>query len=368
MRKLVLFFLTTLFLVSLFPTAAQEASKGTLLRVANFWAAHDEGAVNVYIDDALALETFASGETSAYLPLTAGTHNVRVTSIADETNLLVTLDIAVGEGQNYTFALTGQSRAFVIDETTAFRSAALQTSSPVMILNATDAPLDLFFGSVSASLQQDAFVVADMPVIATVFSAFDNGQAVVQDQLSGVPNNYTLLAIVSADGTYGLARANYSSLNATDFLRGLGIGDANGLNLALAAFDNASLLDDFSATAPLTIFAPINSAFDAMPEETLDAWLESRILLELVMGYNVVPGDTSLFDLATELNTNSDTVNLTTIQGDLLSVTLADDSSTLLIGSVARVVGSPYRVSNGIIYPIDTLLQPAVLPEVTVLP
>jgi uncharacterized surface protein with fasciclin (FAS1) repeats len=236
-----------------------------------------------------------------------------------------------------------------------------------MILNAADVPLDLFFGSISTSLQPDAFIVADMPSIATVFSAFDNGQTVVQDQLSGVPNNYALLAIVSTNGTYSLARANYSSLNATDFMRGLGIGDGNGLNLALAAFDNAGLLDDFSGTSPLTIFAPVNSAIDAMPEETLDAWLESRILLELVMGYNVVPGDISLSDLADELTTNG-AVTLTTITSDSLAVTFAEDGSTLLIGGVAHVVGSPYRVSNGIIYPIDTLLQPAVLPEVTVLP
>jgi uncharacterized surface protein with fasciclin (FAS1) repeats len=366
MRKLVLLCLTLLLLITFSQAAAQD-SKGTLLRVANFWAAHDEGMVNVYFDDILTLETLHAGETSAYLALTAGTHNVRVTSATDETNVLATLDIAVADGQNYTLALSGQSRAFVIDETNAFRNAALQTNSAMMILNASDAPLDVFFGTVSTSLLPDGFVVADMPAIATTFSAFNNGQTVVQDQLSGVPNNYTLLALVSNDDTYALARANYSSLNAADFIRGLGIGDANGFNLALAAFDNANLLDELSGTTPITIFAPVNSAIDAMPEDTLDAWLESRILLELVMGYNIVPGDVSLFDLSFELNNNG-TAALTTQQGESLSVTLAEDGTTLLIGGVAHVIGSPYRVSNGIIYAIDTLLQPAVLPEVTVLP
>src|SRR5690349_15206625 len=98
MRKLVFLFLSILTLITFSPAAAQE---GAHLRVANFWLTLADG-VNIYIDDAPTLETLAAGETSAYLSLTAGTHNVRVTSVVDETTALSTLDIAVSEGQNYT--------------------------------------------------------------------------------------------------------------------------------------------------------------------------------------------------------------------------------------------------------------------------
>jgi uncharacterized surface protein with fasciclin (FAS1) repeats len=325
----------------------------------------NDAPVNVSINQVPTFDTIAAGEASSYVPVTAGTLTLRITSINDDTTLAAPLDIAAADGNRYTLLLTEQAHAFVLDETNVLRSALLQTTSAVLILNATDEPLDIFYGTLSASLPPDAAAAGDMPTTATVFSVFSNGQVVLQEPLVGVPNNYTLLVITRSANTYQIVRAHYSSLNATEFLRGLGIGGANGLNLALAAFENANLLDELTDMTPLTIFAPINSAVDAVPEDTLDAWLESRVLLENVMSYHVAQGEFSTFDTLFALNTG-ESPTLTTLQGEALSFMLADDGTLMVNG--AQFVGDAYRVRNGVIYAIDTLLQPSVLPEVTVLP
>ncbi|MFN8372080.1 MAG: fasciclin domain-containing protein [Anaerolineae bacterium] len=366
MRKLILLTLSLLPFLMLSPAAAQN-SKGTFLRVLNLADTVGGAAgVDIVIDDTRPILTLAVGEVSAYIPLTAGTHTVSSVSPGDDSYTLTTLDIAVGDGNNYTLVLAGNGRAFVIDETTAFRGALLQTSSTILILNAAAEPLNVFYGMTSTTLQPDSFVVTDMPAIPTVFSVFAGDQPVLQEQLSGVPNNYTLLAVVSVDGAYQVRRANYTSLTAADFMRGLGIGGADGLNLAYAAFENASLVDELSGVGPLLIFAPTNAAIDAVNEDQLDAWLESRVLLENVMGYHLIPTDMSLFDIAHGLQFGG-VPTFTSLQGTTPTFTLADDGVTVLVDG-AHVVGTPYRVSNGVIYPLDTLLQPAVLPEVTVLP
>ena len=60
----------------------------------------------------------------------------------------------------------------------------------------------------------------------------------------------------------------------------------------VAAIEAAELENVLVNPGPLTVFAPVNAAFDALPEGTLDELLkpENKDQLIAVLTYHVVPG------------------------------------------------------------------------------
>jgi uncharacterized surface protein with fasciclin (FAS1) repeats len=115
----------------------------------------------------------------------------------------------------------------------------------------------------------------------------------------------------------------------------------------VTAVQAAQLDGTLAGPGPFTVFAPVNSAFGAIPQDQTGRLLDAanRPLLTKVLTYHVVPGRL----LASQLTEGQ---TLTTAQGATLRVTLADGARV----NGARVVRTDIRAANGVIHLIDGVL------------
>jgi uncharacterized surface protein with fasciclin (FAS1) repeats len=129
------------------------------------------------------------------------------------------------------------------------------------------------------------------------------------------------------------------------------VWDAIGGNPDLSTFaELAAAADDVvTADGPITVLAPTNAAFDAIPPNVLDAILADADLLTTLVGYHVLPGASSTpDDLAAGGSTSSAT-------GD--DVTFEEDGYDVIVNGQALACG--YASSgNGTVVVIDNVLVP----------
>lgn len=123
-----------------------------------------------------------------------------------------------------------------------------------------------------------------------------------------------------------------------------------GFNTLVAAVQAAELVDALKGDGPLTVFAPTDAAFAALPEGTLDSLLlpENQATLQAILLYHVVPGKVMSSDL-------SGTVVAETLQGEPIEI-IASSSGVTVNG--ANVTAADVAASNGVIHVIDAVLLP----------
>lgn len=114
----------------------------------------------------------------------------------------------------------------------------------------------------------------------------------------------------------------------------------------------AGVQDTLSVGGPYTIFAPTNDAFALVPPAVMEGLMRSMISLQSVLAYHVVSGVYTAADLA-----EMDGEQLTTLLGQPLVVTVADDGSILLNGQVP-VVRADIVAADGVIHAIGGVLLP----------
>lgn len=110
----------------------------------------------------------------------------------------------------------------------------------------------------------------------------------------------------------------------------------------------AGLNDVLNGSAPLTVFAPTNEAFQALPAATLDKLAKDPEQLKALLGYHIVTGNV----LASDINENT---TLPTLGGAKLNVSKAGDFVTV---DDAMVSQSDIKTANGVIHKIDRVLTP----------
>lgn len=119
----------------------------------------------------------------------------------------------------------------------------------------------------------------------------------------------------------------------------------------------AGLVDALSGEGPLTVFAPTNDAFAAVPQVVVDFLLANPAVLTQVLTYHVVPGAV----LSTDLSSGE----VATLQGATVDVKVSDMGVEI---NNASVVAADIVASNGVIHVIDTvILPPFELPAVDAL-
>jgi uncharacterized surface protein with fasciclin (FAS1) repeats len=116
----------------------------------------------------------------------------------------------------------------------------------------------------------------------------------------------------------------------------------------VTAVTEAGLVDALKAEGPLTVFAPTDDAFAALPEGTLDALLADIPALTDVLLYHVVDGKYMAADVV-ELS------ELETLLGENLSIEVMDGK--VMLGD-AEVIITNIETSNGVIHVIDAVLVP----------
>jgi uncharacterized surface protein with fasciclin (FAS1) repeats len=120
------------------------------------------------------------------------------------------------------------------------------------------------------------------------------------------------------------------------------------LSTLVTAVTKADLVDTLNSAQGITVFAPVNDAFSALPKATLDKALgDPNGLLTTVLTYHVVPGQLAPDQLAG---------SHTTLQGATLEVTGSGEDFT--VNGNSSVVCGNIKTANATVYLIDQVLLP----------
>merc|ERR1712232_937654 len=106
-----------------------------------------------------------------------------------------------------------------------------------------------------------------------------------------------------------------------------------------------------SASSSLTVFAPTDAAFAALPSGTLSSLLaDPSGQLKSILLYHVVQGQV----LSSQLSNN---MVVTTLNGASIKITI-DSNGQVKINDVALVIKADLIASNGVVHVIDAVLLP----------
>jgi uncharacterized surface protein with fasciclin (FAS1) repeats len=130
----------------------------------------------------------------------------------------------------------------------------------------------------------------------------------------------------------------------------------------VAAVKAAGLVDTLKSRGPFTVFAPVNSAFEKLPAETVDTLLkpENKSMLTKILTYHVVPGNFNSKAIAKAIKKGNGKAEFSTVAGGKLWAKM--DGNSLILwdekGGRSTVTIADVRQSNGVIHVIDTVLLP----------
>jgi len=122
------------------------------------------------------------------------------------------------------------------------------------------------------------------------------------------------------------------------------------LSTLVAAVTEADLVDTLNGEGPFTIFAPANSAFEAIPAADLDAVLADTELLTSILTYHVVAGEKMSSADLIEAGT------VTTVNGADLTITEVD--GTLTVNDTPTVC-MDVPTANATVHIISGVLMPS---------
>jgi transforming growth factor-beta-induced protein len=135
---------------------------------------------------------------------------------------------------------------------------------------------------------------------------------------------------------------------------------AGTFNTLLAAVDAAGLDGALKGPGPLTVFAPTDDAFAALPDGTVEALLNDIPLLTRILQYHVAAGEVDSGAVV-----GLDGSYAETIGGELVWITVEDGKVILNTDTdKAEVIKVDIKASNGIIHVIDTVLVPKDIPAI----
>ncbi len=176
-----------------------------------------------------------------------------------------------------------------------------------------------------------------------------------------------LSAMLSVSAISGAAYAENPMVGGAAMLESKNIVE-NAVNSAdhttlVAAVQAAGLVETLSSEGPFTVFAPVNDAFAALPDGTVDTLLmpENKDQLVGVLTYHVVAGDIHSGDLVKMIDDAGGTLSVATVQGGELTFSVDDGAVKIMdgAGGTATVTIADVDQSNGVIHVIDAVLLPA---------
>lgn len=126
---------------------------------------------------------------------------------------------------------------------------------------------------------------------------------------------------------------------------------ADNVTTVVAAIQAADLVETLKGAGPFTVFAPTNTAFEKLPEGTVETLLkpENKDSLTSILTYHVVAGRYTASDL-------TDGQMLKTVNGQSIKITKKDGK--IWINDSAMVETADVISRNGVTFVIDTVLMP----------
>ena len=121
------------------------------------------------------------------------------------------------------------------------------------------------------------------------------------------------------------------------------------LKTLVAAVTEAGLVEPLNSAPELTVFAPADPAFEAIPPKDMKAVMSDKQMLGSILKHHVVGEAISPDELSGEFETlNGDKL---TINGSGEQATIGDEKAHVLCGNVPT--------ANATVYVIDTVLMPS---------
>jgi uncharacterized surface protein with fasciclin (FAS1) repeats len=160
------------------------------------------------------------------------------------------------------------------------------------------------------------------------------------------------VAFAAALGLAPLAATTANAQNVVEVAQSAGTFET-----LLAAAEAAGLVDALSNTPNITVFAPSDDAFAALPEGTVESLLlpENQDQLVAILTLHVLPR------VLTSNQLPGPAIHVRTLnEGGLLSITKSVDpiSVTVSASNTANVVAADIEADNGVIHVIDAVLHP----------
>ena len=127
------------------------------------------------------------------------------------------------------------------------------------------------------------------------------------------------------------------------------------LSTLVTAVQAAGLVDSLNSAEDITVLAPANPAFEAVPADALDGLLADTPQLTAVLTHHVIQGRLAPDELAgTHTTLNNDEV---TIEGEGEDFSVAAEGT--VVGMEAAVICGNVQTANATVYIIDQVLAPA---------
>jgi uncharacterized surface protein with fasciclin (FAS1) repeats len=130
----------------------------------------------------------------------------------------------------------------------------------------------------------------------------------------------------------------------------------------VTALKAAELVSALQGDGPFTVFAPTNDAFAKIDAETLGSLLEeeNQKALANILTYHVISGQLTATDVVAALKKGNGSVELTALNGQLISVMEKDEKIWLkdTNGNYSEIIATDIMGSNGVIHVIDAVVMP----------
>lgn len=130
----------------------------------------------------------------------------------------------------------------------------------------------------------------------------------------------------------------------------------------VAAVKAAGLVETLQGDGPFTVFAPVNAAFEKLPDGTVETLLkpENKEQLTTILTCHVVAADAMSDAIMGMIKDDNGAHTVETLGGCKLDAKMDGENITLTDenGNVATVTVADVKQSNGVIHVIDTVLLP----------
>ena len=131
----------------------------------------------------------------------------------------------------------------------------------------------------------------------------------------------------------------------------------------VAAVKAAGLVETLKGMGPFTVFAPVNDAFENLPDGTVATLLkpENKTALQKVLTYHVVAGRLDGAALEKMIKKGNGRARLKTASGGTLVASMNGSRNIVITdesGGAARISTYDVYQSNGVIQVIDKVLLP----------
>jgi len=130
----------------------------------------------------------------------------------------------------------------------------------------------------------------------------------------------------------------------------------------VTALTAADLVGALQGDGPFTVFAPVNSGFAKIDSNALNSLLEpaNKETLSGILTYHVVSGKLAAKDVIKALEAGKGKVELTTLNGAILTAVKTVDGIFLKDGNgnMSKIAKTDVMASNGVIHIIEDVVMP----------